>query len=154
MSLREVNCPHCFREVFVNTDALCPACRGNVNETNSETAGLKPVEFVDGETLPHFCVVCAIPTRLSIEVGEKNESRGKDGVNRLSQILELIGGLIAIPTKPDPFVKEYKISVRLPVCENHKTSKVLTPLYVDYGSYRITIPVHPDFIKKWKNPSP
>lgn len=153
MPLRPVTCPHCFREVYVNADARCPACQGNVDDKSADHEDLAPAEFVDGEELPPLCVVCAHPAGHYVTVGEKNEVARNDGVNMLSQIVAAIGGLISIKINPPAYVKEYKISVQLPVCEKHRTASVLKPIYVDYRRYRITIPAHPEFIKRWKEPS-
>jgi hypothetical protein len=150
MTLRETNCPHCFREVFVNTDAICPACQGNVDDKSLDHENLTPVEFVDGEELPPICVVCGNTSKYYVKVGEKNEAGGNDGVGVISRLLGAIGGLIAIRFNPEPHVKEYKISVKLPVCESHRESRMLKPISIDYRRYRIAIPAHRDFIQRWK----
>jgi hypothetical protein len=150
MPLREVVCPHCFREVFVNTDAKCPACGGNVKDKGEDHADLTLVEFVDGEVLPPVCVVCGMASQAVVEVGERNERRRDDAVSIVSQIVGALAGWMTIPFKPEPYHKEWKISVKLPVCERHKDSRALKPIHVDYGHYRITVPVHADFIAQWK----
>ncbi|MEP6671322.1 MAG: hypothetical protein ABJF10_19320 [Chthoniobacter sp.] len=150
MPLREVTCPHCFREVFVNTDALCPACRGNVNERSAEHENLTLVEFVDGEALPPVCVVCGKVAHEYVLVGEKNETRELDGVGVFARIMATLGGLMVFRIGPEPKVKEYRISVKLPVCMSHRESRTLKPTYVDYDSYRITIPANREFIRQWK----
>lgn len=151
MPLRPANCPHCFREVYVNTDALCPACRGNVDDTIPEHEGLTPVDFVDGEALPPICVVCARPANSEIEVGEQSQNEKPDWVERLSRFVGAAGGLLSIRIDSDPpHPKEFKISVKLPVCESHRTARSLQPIYVDRRSYRLTVPVHREFIKHWK----
>ncbi|MGC4075384.1 MAG: hypothetical protein QM760_23365 [Nibricoccus sp.] len=134
--------------MFVNSDNKCPACRGNVAEPNPDTQGLKPADFVDGEKLPSFCVVCSIPSENYIVVGEKNEVGGNDRAGVMARLLGAFAGVFAIEINPRPAVKEYKISVRVPVCEAHAKSKALVPLHVDYDKYRITLPVHADFLKK------
>src|SRR5258708_25597163 len=111
MPVREPTCPHCFREVFVNIDALCPACRKNVDERSADDANLSPVEFVDGEALPPVCVVCGKAANVYVLVGEKEESRGADAVSILSRLLGALGGLMAFRFKPEPYRKDYKISV-------------------------------------------
>lgn len=151
MPSREVVCPHCFREVFVNTDAKCPACRRNVEDQSAETAGLKAVEFVDGEVLPLVCVVCGAASKEHVEVGEKNAPQREDRVSIVSQLFAAIGGLISIPIKPEPYRKEWRISVKLPVCERHRDSRTLQPIYIDHHRHRITVPAHPEFIARWKN---
>lgn len=83
-------------------------------------------------------------SQFSILVGRASIHR------RISRIMGAVGGLVAIRIKPEPFVKEYKISVKLPVCESHKQSKTLKPIYIDYKKYRITIPVNREFMKQWK----
>jgi len=152
MPLREVLCPHCFREVFVNVDAKCPACRLNADNRIDGHVDLKPMEFVDGEELPPVCVVCGDAAKSFVEVGEKNQGRGNDAVGILARIAAALGGLVAIRIKPEPYQKEWKISVKLPVCDRHRESKMLKPIYVDYDRYRIAIPTHQEFIRRWKEP--
>ena len=150
MPLREVTCPHCFREVFVNVDALCPACRKNVDERGPDHDNLKLVEFVDGEELPPVCLICGHASQYRVKVGEKNDTRRHDGVGIMARLAGALGGLLAIPIKPAPHINEYKISVQLPVCERHRESQLLTPIHIDYGRYRMTLPAHPEFILRWK----
>ena len=138
----------------MNTDAKCPACRGNVNEGSVDHEHLTAVEFVDGEELPPICVVCGRASQCYVEVGEKNEVGRNDGISILSRLVGALGGLISIKINPaEPYIKEYKISVKLPVCEHHRESKTLKPIHVDYRRYRMTIPAHREFIQRWKNAS-
>jgi len=154
MPLRPATCPHCFREVFVNDDAICPACKGNTDEKGADHQNLTPVEFVDGEELPAICIVCAQPAQSYVVVGEKNETGKNSPVHILSRLAGAVAGLISIRIGPEPYLKEYKISVNLPVCASHREAKSLKPLHVDYRRYRMTIPAHAEFIKRWKNPGP
>jgi len=150
MPLRKISCPHCFRPVFVNSDAVCPACQKNTNEIDKETFGLIPVDFVDGEKLPPYCVVCANYTDYYLEIGEKNPQDDEDKGDIIARLWALIGGWISIDIKPKPFVKEYKISIRVPTCQIHRNSKALTPVHIDYDVHRITIPVHRIFFGKYQ----
>jgi hypothetical protein len=93
-------------------------------------------------------VVCATPSESYIEVGEKNDPQGHDRVGLIARVVGALAGVIAIPIKQSPTAKEYKISIRVPVCENHGKSKALTPLDIDYERYKITLPVHADFLQK------
>ena len=131
-------------------DAICPACLESVANKNVEHDNLTPVEFVDGEKLPPICVVCGKASKYHVKVGEKNEVKRMDRVGILSRILGALGGRVFIRIKPEPFIKEYKISVQLPVCESHSASKTLKPIYIDYKRYRMTIPVHREFVRQWK----
>lgn len=153
MPFQRITCPHCLREVSVGADAICPACRGNTAERNAATEGLAPVEFVDGEKLPSCCVLCARPAGRHVEVGEKNETK-PDAWFSLSRLLGALGGAIAVPLRPAPDAKVWKISVKLPVCESHAESRYLSPLHVDYARYRITVPAHRNFIAQWKPQRP
>ena len=150
MPLRPVTCPHCFREVYVNADAKCPACRGNVDDRHPESEDLVPAEFVDGEELPPVCVVCAKAAQSYVTVGEKNEVEKNDAAGILSRIAAALGGLVSFRIGPDPYVKEYKISVNLPVCAEHKQARTLQAIDVDYRRYRITVAAHREFIRRWK----
>jgi hypothetical protein len=94
-----------------------------------------------------------MPSKLYVRIGEKNDAGGNDGAGVVPRLLGTLGGLIAFRINPPPPVKEYKISVDLPVCENHRGSKTLRPLYIDYRRYRITVPVHQAFIERWKKGS-
>jgi hypothetical protein len=150
MPFRKLTCPYCFRTVSVREDSICPACCRDTSQAPVESAGLSPVEFVDGEKLPPTCVVCGSDCENYVLVGEKNEKETQDSTSIFSRVLGLIGGVIAIPINPPPPKSEYKISVRIPVCERHKDSTVLKPIFVDYERFRITLPAHVDFQKKWK----
>jgi hypothetical protein len=150
MPFREITCPHCFRTVYVRDDSKCPACCRDTSQAPPESAGLTPVEFVDGEQLPPVCLVCGHDCESYVVVGEKNEQATRDRTTIFSRILGLVGGVIAIPINPSPLKPEYKISIRIPVCERHKNSSVLSPIFVDYKRFRITLPAHLDFQEKWK----
>jgi hypothetical protein len=149
MPSREVTCPHCFREVFVNPDDRCPACRGNVNEGDPELADLTAVEFVDGELLPPVCILCGEESQFLVEIGEKHDLSTDDGPGFVAQ---LIGALnrVLFPTKPPSYFKEYAISVKLPTCERHQSSPLLNAVDIDYRRYRMSFPAHPEFIRRWK----
>ena len=135
----------------MNTDAICPACKGNVDDESVDHADLTPMEFVDGEVLPPVCVVCGHTAQSYVEVGEKNEVPKINAVGVLARLLGVLVGVFVIRIKPEPYVKEYKISVKLPVCGSHRQSRTLRPIYINYNRYRMTIPVHREFIQQWKN---
>lgn len=150
MPFRKLTCPHCFRMVSVREDAICPACCRDTSQAPAESVGLTPVEFVDGERLPPSCLICGSDCEQYVLVGEKDEKETRDSTMVFSRILGLIGGVIAIPINPSPPKSEYKISIRIPVCERHKNSAVLKPIYVDYEGFRIALPAHREFQNKWK----
>jgi len=148
--MRKADCPHCFRLVFVNDGAICPACKGNVDDKSADHEDLTPMEFVDGEELPPACVACGSATTHRVVVGEKNEPDKYSAAGIASRLLAAFAGIITIPNKTRGYQKEYRISVALPVCGNHRQSRALVPLHIDYRRYRITLPVHPAFIQSWK----
>lgn len=122
----------------------------DTSDVDPEREGLTPVEFVDGEKLPPVCLVCGSVVSGYVTVGEKNEVRTNDSTTVFAHVMGFIGGLIAIPIGREPTNKEYKISVQVPVCERHRSSAVLNPIFVDYDRYRITLPAHEKFQKAWK----
>lgn len=151
MALTRIDCPHCFSKVFVGAKDTCLSCLGNVNEKDPESEGLVPVEFVDGEELPPACLICGGPPAGRVVIGEKNEPIRNDRTTVFSNLLGALGGMLAIRIGPEPTVNEYKISVKVPVCERHRGSKLLKPIFVDYGKYRITLPAGEAFIQKWRS---
>lgn len=149
--MKPINCPHCFIKVWVHDDGVCPSCRKNVNETRSELRDLSPVEFVDGEKLPRVCVVCGMRSTFNVEVGELNSDDKLDKQGLVSRVLGALGGVIAIRLTPHAYKKKFKLSVDLPVCEQHGHAETLKPIYIDHSRHRITIAAHKDFIKQWRN---
>jgi hypothetical protein len=150
MSLRKVVCSHCFREVFVGPDEICPACRKNTAKGGYFVEDFQQVEFVDGESLPPRCLVCGEAGETYVIVGERNENKSKDKVYFISRLAAALGGLIAIKINPESEIKEYKISVRIPVCKSHIESRMLVPLHVDYSRFKITLPAHHRFVEEWR----
>jgi hypothetical protein len=108
------------------------------------------VEFVDGESLPPYCLLCGEDAESYVIVGEQDEPSQKDKVYFFSRIAAALSGLLAIPINRESERKKLKISVRIPVCRSHVASRLLKPLYVDYDRYRLTFPAHRMFIEKWR----
>jgi hypothetical protein len=150
MPFRHITCAHCIRVVSVTSDNICPACGGNTVAGNAEAEGLTLVEFVDGEKLPRVCVLCGCVAEHSVVVGERNEQPSRDKGFWLSRMLGALGGAHWFELKPQETVKEYRISVTLPVCARHRESRYLKPTYADYERYRLTVPAHRSFIEQWK----
>jgi len=150
MPFQRLMCPHCFRPVSVGNDAVCPACRRSTTEEGEGLRDLSLVEFVDGEKLPPVCILCGSSTISYTTVGERNESQEDDSVTVISRIMGALGGLISIEIGPRPVQREFKIAVQVPVCERHAHSKALTPIGVDYQRFRVTLPAHRKFVKRWK----
>src|SRR4051794_41243630 len=126
MNVLKTECPHCYSDVLVMANGMCPGCQKDTRAAAATSASLTKMSLPSGaKDLPHVCIICGGATQRKERFYRKaKNSRYNSSPSQVGGAVGGAWGLLFTWIFDYASGKMYQeISLDIPVCDECKRQR-------------------------------